>query len=185
MIPPPYASDRILISVAWRSGDLGVAATECQSFLNWWVLRWVNIKIILKPAWNIGMWWRGGGSNSRPLHCERSALPAELPPHEAQILTTSSGAVVRNKRPMPGDGLVALRIFPLRDEFGRLVDAAYPCAFLERISLISASPGSAPAAWAAFLVACQASRSALARTACCDHDASVLVVSSSRCPSGS
>ena len=26
-------------------------------------------------------WWRGGGSNSRPLHCERSALPAELPPH--------------------------------------------------------------------------------------------------------
>lgn len=27
-----------------------------------------------------GLWWRGGGSNSRPLHCERSALPAELPP---------------------------------------------------------------------------------------------------------
>ena len=24
--------------------------------------------------------WSGGGSNSRPLHCERSALPAELPP---------------------------------------------------------------------------------------------------------
>lgn len=28
------------------------------------------------------MWWRGGGSNSRPLHCERSALPAELPPRQ-------------------------------------------------------------------------------------------------------
>ena len=27
-------------------------------------------------------WWRGGGSNSRPLHCERSALPAELPPRQ-------------------------------------------------------------------------------------------------------
>ena len=26
-------------------------------------------------------WWRGGGSNSRPSHCERDALPAELPPH--------------------------------------------------------------------------------------------------------
>ena len=26
-------------------------------------------------------WWRGGGSNSRPPHCERGALPAELPPH--------------------------------------------------------------------------------------------------------
>ena len=26
--------------------------------------------------------WSGGGSNSRPLHCERSALPAELPPQK-------------------------------------------------------------------------------------------------------
>ena len=30
--------------------------------------------------WN---WWRGGGSNSRPSHCERDALPAELPPQTA------------------------------------------------------------------------------------------------------
>src|SRR5690554_1400316 len=28
-----------------------------------------------------GCWWSGGGSNSRPSHCERDALPAELPPH--------------------------------------------------------------------------------------------------------
>src|SRR3990167_4249293 len=28
-----------------------------------------------------GKWWSGRGSNPRPLHCERSALPAELPPH--------------------------------------------------------------------------------------------------------
>ena len=28
-------------------------------------------------------WWSGGGSNSRPLHCERSALPAELLPRNA------------------------------------------------------------------------------------------------------
>lgn len=28
------------------------------------------------------VWWRGGGSNSRPSHCERDALPAELPPHD-------------------------------------------------------------------------------------------------------
>ena len=28
-------------------------------------------------------WWRGGGSNSRPSHCERDALPAELPPRHA------------------------------------------------------------------------------------------------------
>ena len=29
----------------------------------------------------IDIWWSGGGSNSRPSHCERDALPAELPPH--------------------------------------------------------------------------------------------------------
>src|SRR5690606_12657505 len=34
-------------------------------------------------AWTV-KWWSGGGSNSRPLHCERSALPAELPPHEGR-----------------------------------------------------------------------------------------------------
>jgi hypothetical protein len=30
-------------------------------------------------------WWRRGGSNSRPSHCERDALPAELRPHEVKI----------------------------------------------------------------------------------------------------
>ena len=29
------------------------------------------------------VWWRRGGSNSRPSHCERDALPAELRPHKA------------------------------------------------------------------------------------------------------
>ncbi len=27
-----------------------------------------------------GFWWSRGGSNSRPSHCERDALPAELRP---------------------------------------------------------------------------------------------------------
>ena len=31
-------------------------------------------------------WWSGGGSNSRPSHCERDALPAELPPRKNGIL---------------------------------------------------------------------------------------------------
>ena len=31
-----------------------------------------------------GGWWRRGGSNSRPSHCERDALPAELRPHSVQ-----------------------------------------------------------------------------------------------------
>ena len=29
--------------------------------------------------------WSGGGSNSRPLHCERSALPTELPPQRSYL----------------------------------------------------------------------------------------------------
>ena len=37
-------------------------------------------------------WWRGGGSNSRPSHCERDDLPAELPPHCARQFTKSAEA---------------------------------------------------------------------------------------------
>ena len=33
-----------------------------------------------EQAWRGGM-WSGRGSNPRPSHCERDALPAELPPH--------------------------------------------------------------------------------------------------------
>src|SRR6185437_9158738 len=43
--------------------------------------------------WN---WWSGGGSNSRPSHCERDALPAELPP---QRPTNSSTAVFPFAKP--------------------------------------------------------------------------------------
>ena len=36
------------------------------------------------------LWWRRGGSNSRPSHCERDALPAELRPREqARILAAT------------------------------------------------------------------------------------------------
>src|SRR5688572_32358999 len=39
-----------------------------------------------------GIWWSGGGSNSRPSHCERDALPAELPPRgKARILPYRQG----------------------------------------------------------------------------------------------
>jgi hypothetical protein len=40
-----------------------------------------------KPLFRLGPFqWSGGGSNSRPLHCERSALPTELPPQVVMIL---------------------------------------------------------------------------------------------------
>ena len=36
-------------------------------------------------------WWRRGGSNSRPSHCERDALPAELRPHDSAGLYRNRG----------------------------------------------------------------------------------------------
>jgi hypothetical protein len=36
-------------------------------------------------------WWRRGGSNSRPSHCERDALPAELRPHEGGNYSRGGG----------------------------------------------------------------------------------------------
>ena len=36
------------------------------------------------------MWWSGGGSNSRPSHCERDALPAELPPRYSSLTFNKS-----------------------------------------------------------------------------------------------
>ena len=33
-----------------------------------------------------GDWWSGRESNPRPLHCERSALPTELPPHTRRAI---------------------------------------------------------------------------------------------------
>ena len=35
-------------------------------------------------------WWRRGGSNSRPSHCERDALPAELRPQESRIIAQAA-----------------------------------------------------------------------------------------------
>ncbi len=57
----------------------------------------------IKKARRIGLflllfvWWRGGGSNSRPPHCERGALPAELPPQRSGNYI-GSGADVKNKQ---------------------------------------------------------------------------------------
>src|SRR5437870_1325834 len=36
-------------------------------------------------------WWSGRGSNPRPSHCERDALPTELPPHEGRGLYPMAG----------------------------------------------------------------------------------------------
>ena len=43
-------------------------------------------------------WWSRGGSNSRPSHCERDALPAELRPHLARILAVALLTYQRDDR---------------------------------------------------------------------------------------
>ena len=37
---------------------------------------------IFRPPLSSEKQWSGGGSNSQPRHCERRALPVELPPQE-------------------------------------------------------------------------------------------------------
>ena len=45
-------------------------------------------------------WWSQGGSNSRPRHCERRALPAELWPRKRRQIITGGGGC--DKFPPPG-----------------------------------------------------------------------------------
>ena len=37
-------------------------------------------------------WWSGRGSNPRPSHCERDALPTELPPHARRAILAPEGS---------------------------------------------------------------------------------------------
>ena len=40
----------------------------------------------IKPLNSNGLWWTVGGSNPRPPHCERGALPAELTAHFSESI---------------------------------------------------------------------------------------------------
>src|SRR5690349_12188217 len=43
-------------------------------------------------------WWSGRGSNPRPSHCERDALPAELPPHTIRWRTRGKTPATQKAR---------------------------------------------------------------------------------------
>jgi GNAT superfamily N-acetyltransferase len=43
-------------------------------------------------------WWSGRGSNPRPSHCERDALPAELPPHTRARIVAPAFSTATNVR---------------------------------------------------------------------------------------
>ena len=67
-------------------------------------------------------WWSGGGSNSRPSHCERDALPAELPPHtRARIIACDSR--IAKSRPA-GRGRRRVRAIQAASATSRLRSAA-------------------------------------------------------------
>src|SRR6478609_5899837 len=85
-----------------------------------------------------GMWWRRGGSNSRPSHCERDALPAELRPHvEAVILPAIHDA---KKAPAVSDRRVNLAAFPAQWSY-RLFDTPRRTWQCRRESLAAKATG--------------------------------------------
>ena len=43
------------------------------------------------------VWWRQGGSNPQPRHCERRALPIELCPHDEPIKVKTSRRLMSNR----------------------------------------------------------------------------------------
>src|SRR5438067_12829868 len=76
-----YAKQRIrTLAGQWNGRPLG----------GWRPVAFVQMKSPTDTAVGLrGDWWRRGGSNSRPPHCERGALPAELLPHQPIIITQS------------------------------------------------------------------------------------------------
>jgi hypothetical protein len=56
--------------------------------------------------------WSGRGSNPRPRHCERRALPAELPPRHRQVVNFTAGCRVPQlgRRTRFGAGALGLAI---------------------------------------------------------------------------
>lgn len=79
----------------WFKSHLGMDATETPRDIAFCdhTIREDNLFIVPDASadlWPFGAlparrfrknWWSRGGSNSRPSHCERDALPAELRPH--------------------------------------------------------------------------------------------------------
>ena len=52
--------------------------------------------------------WSGGGSNSRPVHCERTALPVELPPQVHRLSICIGSGVVKRGRWRQDGGTAAI-----------------------------------------------------------------------------
>lgn len=87
---PPGAETPARGGAAWRAGrGIRRAGVRCR-----WRGAPEEPQGIRDGCWPGArvLWWRGGGSNSRPSHCERDALPAELPPHNGHY---SSAKIAR------------------------------------------------------------------------------------------
>src|SRR3954463_14410819 len=63
-------------------------------------------------------WWRGRGSNPRPPHCERGALPAELPPHASLQLYRETARLAK-PRPVVLQGLTSGADIHVDGRFGQ------------------------------------------------------------------
>jgi hypothetical protein len=62
-----------------RTGGAVSIDKACNEALGWSASIPYGINVLQCIVYE---WWSGRGSNPRPSHCERDALPAELPPRE-------------------------------------------------------------------------------------------------------
>ena len=76
-----------------------------------------------RPRQVTGNKWSGGESNSRPLHCERSALPTELPPQNDRL---SISATFPRVSPSP-DGKTCKAKLLLANTLAHVAQAVITC----------------------------------------------------------
>ena len=103
--------------------------------------------------------WSGGGSNSQPRHCERRALPVELPPQKKKLFCFHSCLSRLDRTNRPGgclaEGMTVYNTQTFHTFFGRLfLDACKPLQSLsvvpENTIFVMSLSASREVAWFAF-----------------------------------
>src|SRR5579862_1800164 len=68
--------------------DIGVAARVLEEAARKWRDEKTNLTWLAETT-SVKTWWSGRESNPRPSHCERDALPTELPPQTRRAILAS------------------------------------------------------------------------------------------------
>src|SRR6188472_4103943 len=97
----------MIATASRRIGDMGLRFDDNREPCVFWAIGLSRERGSRRNDWSqrkktdalsvLKYWWRRGGSNSRPPHCERGALPAELLPHGFQLYRIGPGATNRGR----------------------------------------------------------------------------------------